>query len=98
MRKFSRKEVTRLISEPSRIENAIKFLRSNNKEKAEPLTLHSLTNQELDFEKYQFFYIYQWKLDNIKKQKKILELEEQARKLQHEEFLLKVKEHDEMRA
>ena len=58
---------------------------------------------DFDFDRYQGFYTYQWKVSHCILQIKLLELEEQARKLKleleiaaKESYLSKVKEHDEI--
>jgi hypothetical protein len=62
-----------------------------------------LSKTDIEFYRYQGFYTYQWKVSHCILQIKLLELEEQARKLKLEQeiaareaYISKVKEHDEI--
>ena len=62
-----------------------------------------MSKTDIEFDRYQGFYTYQWKVSHCILQIKLLELEEQARKLKLEEeiaarvaYLSKVKEHDDI--
>ncbi len=93
-----KKQTVRLTSEPFRIKNAMQYLKEHQPKQKADLT--EMTHQDLEFEKYKYFYIYQWKKQHIATQKKIKELEEEARVLQllkeKEVYEAKVKEHDEI--
>ncbi len=61
--------------------------------------------EEEEFEKYQTFYCYQWKVNHIQMHKKIVELEGEARILKEEqekaarqEYINKVRLHDQLQA
>jgi hypothetical protein len=57
-----------------------------------------MTHVELEFEKYQYFYLYQWKVSHIEEHRKLRLLEAQARELrlkrEREAYEAKVREHD----